>query len=186
LKELSLSLSYDARKNIYYYESFKLNKLDSIYDKETRQGARFQLFYRPSNNIVCGGNLGYRSPEPTDSTKTPALNGNAFLTFTQVPFINASATISATTLTSFNIKNMTIYEISLMRDFLKGNVNLEVEYRLGNYQYKNSTSSVLQNIAAMSLFWRIAKKTSISANFEATFENTGNYANIYFTISQRF
>lgn len=185
-KELSLSVSYDARKNIYYFETFKMNKLDSIYDKETRQGARFQAFYRPFKNFVWGGNVGYRSPEMRDTTHTPALNGYTYLTYTQVPFINASATISATTLTSYYIKNMTVYEISLMKDFFNGNVNLEVEYRLGNYQYKNSALVTQQNIAAMSLFWRIAKKTSISANVEATFENTNNYASLYLTINQRF
>ena len=184
-KKLSLSLSYDARKNIYYFESFKLNKLDSIYDKETRQGARFQVFYNPSTNIVWGGNVGYRSPQLTDSMRTPAFNGNTFVTFTQVPFINASATISATTLTSFNITNMTVYEISLMRDFFKGNVNLEVQYRLGSYQYKNSPAPILQNILAMNLFWRVAKKTTLSVNLETTFEKTVNYGNIYFNISQR-
>ncbi len=186
LNELSLSLSYDARKNIYYFESFKLNKLDSIYDKETRQGARLQVFYRPLNNIVWGGNIGYRSPELSDTTRTPALNGNAFVTISQVPFINASATISATTLTSFNIKNMTVYQISLMRDFFKGNVNVEVEYRLGNYQYKNASSSILQNIAAMNIFWRIAKKTAFSVNLEATFEKNSNYGSIFINLSQRF
>lgn len=186
VKNLSLSLSYDARKNIYYFETFKKNKLDSIYDKDTRQGFRFMTMYHPFKNIVWGANVGYRLAERTDSTHTPALNGYTYLTYTQVPLIDASATISATALSSRYIKNMMVYEISLTRDFFKGNVNVELNYRLGNYQYRYAALPTQQNIAAMSLFWRVAKKLTLSANFEATFEKNNNYSSLYFNISQRF
>lgn len=186
-KKLSFSLSYDARKNIYYYETFKKNKLDSIYDKETRQGLRFQTVFRPFKNIVWGGNAGYRLPENTDSTHIAAMNGYTYLTFLKVPYIDASATLSATAISSKYIRNMTVYEISLTRDFFKGNVNVEVEYRLGNYQYRQSAlPATTQNIAAMSIFWRVAKKLMLSANIEATFEKSNNYGSIYLNIGQRF
>jgi len=42
----------------------------------------------------------------------------------------------------------------------------------------------------MSLFWRIAKKLTISANFEGTMETSGttktNYGSLYLGINQRF
>jgi len=47
-RQLSVSLSYDARKNIYYYETYK-NRIDSTLDKATRQGFRLQTTIRPSD-----------------------------------------------------------------------------------------------------------------------------------------
>jgi len=83
-----------------------------------------------------------------------------------------------------------VYGLSLNRDFLTGKVNAQIEYRMGNFRYTNTVNQTQQNIGAMSLFWRIAKKTTISCNFEGTLEsNNGiknNYASIYFSISQRF
>jgi len=181
----STSLSYDARKNIYYYETFPQNKIDSTLDKETRQGFRFNLMYRPFKYFVWGGNVGYN----LKSINTGAsMNANSFLSYTQLPF-NTYGTLTVTALKTPNITSMMVYGISLNRDFLAGKVNAQIEYRMGNFQYVNSTIPTQQNIAAMSLFWRIAKKLTLSANFEGTFETSGttkNYNSLYLNISQRF
>ena len=47
------------RKNVYYYETYK-SYVDSILDKETRQGMKFQANYRLFQGLVWGGNAGYR------------------------------------------------------------------------------------------------------------------------------
>lgn len=188
-KNVSMSLAYDARKNIYYYETFAKNKIDSTLDKETRQGFRFQTMYRPFRNLIWGGNVGYRlaSQQKSDTLPTSSsINGYTYLTYTQVPLIDASVTISATALKSMYMKSMTVYGISLSRDFFSGNVNVEAEYRLGSYLYSNITTSVQQNIAAMSIFWRIAKRLTLSANFEATLEKNNNSGLVFLNISQRF
>ena len=56
---ISFSLSYDARKNVIYYETFK-STVDSIFENETRQGIRFGTNIRPFNNLFIGLNGGYR------------------------------------------------------------------------------------------------------------------------------
>jgi hypothetical protein len=188
LKNLSMSLSYDARKNIYYYETYPRNKIDSTLDKEIRQGFRFQTMYYPFKFLVWGGNAGYRF-QPSDPK--PSINAYTFLSCPQVPWINAYLTISATALSSTYMKNMTVYGISMPRDFFNGKMNLEAEYRLGNYTYNNAALPSTQNIASMSVFWRIAKKLTVSANFEATFENnnslsTSNYGSLFINLIKRF
>ena len=183
----STSLSYDARKNIYYYETFPQNKIDSTLDKETRQGFRFNLMYRPFKYFVWGGNAGYNLP--SINTKE-SMNANSFLSYTQLPF-NTYGTLTVTALKTPYLKSMMVYGISLNRDFLAGKVNAQIEYRMGNFTYVNAlTDPTKQNIGAMSLFWRIAKKLTISANFEGTMETSGttktNYGSLYLNISQRF
>jgi len=185
-KNLSTSLSYDARKNIYYYETFPQNKIDSTLDKETRQGLRFNVLYRPFKYFALGGNAGYNLP--TINTKE-SMNANSYLCYTQLPF-NTTGILTVTGLKTSYIKSMMVYGLSLNRDFLAGKVNAQIEYRMGNFQYTNTILPTKQNIGQMSLFWRIAKKLTVSANFEGTLEtNSGinnNYANIYINISQRF
>ena len=185
-KKFTTSLSYDARKNIYYYQTFPQNKIDSTLDKETRQGIRYNFMYRPFKNFVWGTNLGYNLKTVNTGSSE---NANSYLCYTQLPY-NTTGTLTVTGLKTPYLTSMMIYGLSLNRDFSAGKINAQIEYRMGNFQYTNTTIPTHQNIAAMSLFWRIAKKLSVSANFEGTFEMNGanktNYATIYFNISQRF
>jgi len=182
----STSLSYDARKNIYYYETFPQNKIDSTLDKETRQGLRFNLIYRPFKYFVWGGNAGYNIKSTTTGE---SMNANSFISYTHLPF-NTIGTITVTALKTPYLTSMMVYRVSLSRDFWDGKFNAQVEYRIGNLKYTNTISPTVQNIGQMSLFWRIAKKTALSANFEGTFEtsngNKTNYGSAYLNISQRF
>jgi len=187
-KQLSMSLSYDARKNIYYYETFK-NQIDSILDKTTRQGFRFNSIIRPIKYMNLGINAGYRLPTNQRTDTVASVNANAYLGYTNLPF-NLATTITATGFKSGTTKG-TVYGISLSRDFISGNINAEIEYRLANYLYGNSLLPTKQNIAAFSLSWRLAKKLTLSANVEATFENDNagqpnNAGRAFLNISQRF
>ena len=180
-KILSLFVSYDARKNVYYYETFK-NQIDSIIDRETRQGLRFQFTFRPVNNLSLGGSAGYRFQK---SDPTPSINANSYLSYNQLPFILASASLNATLLKTNYIDGM-VYGISLSRDIFNGKIYTGIEYRLVNYTYKNSQLSLRQDIAELSLSWRIAKKLTLTADYEATYEKDNNLGRIYLNISQRF
>lgn len=181
LKNLSLSVSYDARKNVYYYETFK-NQIDSIIDRETRQGLRFQFNYRPVKYLSWGGWAGYRFQK---SDPIPSINANSYLTYSQLPLILTSVTINATYLKTNYIDGM-VYGISFSRDLMAGKIYTSLEYRLVNYTYKNSNISLRQDIAELSLSWRIAKKTTLSADYEATFEKGNNLGRIYVNLTQRF
>jgi hypothetical protein len=180
LKSLSLFVSYDARKNIYYYETFK-NQIDSIIDKESRQGLRFQYTYRPAKFLTWGGSGGYRFQK---SDPTPSINAYSYLNYSLVPGIRASTTINATLLRSNYIDGM-VYGVSISRDIINGKVYTELQYRLVNYTYKNSHVTLRQDIAELSLSWRIAKKLTLSADFEATHETESNYGRVYLSLIHR-
>lgn len=180
LKSLSLFVSYDARKNIYYYETFK-NQIDSIIDKESRQGLRFQYTYRPAKFLTWGGSGGYRFQK---SDPTPSINAYSYLNYSLVPGIRASTTINATLLRSNYIDGM-VYGVSISRDIINGKVYTELQYRLVNYTYKNSNVTLRQDIAELSLSWRIAKKLTLSADFEATHETESNFGRVYLSLIHR-
>jgi len=181
LKNLSLFVSYDARKNVYYYETFK-NQIDSIIDKETRQGLRFQYTYRPAKFLTWGGSAGYRFQK---SDPTPSINAYNYISYSQLPFILTAATINATLLKSNYIEGM-VYGISLSRDILYGKVYTELQYRLVDYTYKNTNNILRQDIAEISLSWRVAKKLTLSADYEVTYEKDNNSGRVYLNLTQRF
>ncbi len=186
---LSLSLAYDARKNVYYYETYPQNKLDSILDKETRQGLRFNFYYRPFKNFTWGGNANYRLPSYINSDTVPTMNASSFISYSRLP-LDIYGTINVMALRSVNTDGM-VYGISLSRDFFAGKVNAQVDYRMTNYSRKSVLTSS-ENTATVSIFWRIARKTTISGNFEGTFTKDANYTTpnnygrMYINISQRF
>ena len=59
VKRLSLSASYDNRKNVIYYETYK-SYINQIIDIEARQGISFQVSYYTLENISFGIKTGYR------------------------------------------------------------------------------------------------------------------------------
>jgi len=181
LKNLSLLVSYDARKNVYYYETFK-NQIDSIIDRETRQGLRFNFNYRPVKYLSWGGSAGYRFQK---SDPVPSINANSYLNYSLLPYILTSVTLNATLLKTNYIDGM-VYGITFARDLMAGKIYTSLEYRLVNYTYANSNITLRQDIAELSVSWRIAKKLMLSADYEATYEKDNNLGRIYLNLTQRF
>ena len=95
-KSFTISGSYDARKNIMYYETYK-SYIDRILDSEIRQGFRLQANYNITNAVVVGVQAGYRYLK---SDPHPSRNLYGYLSYNQIPGVNISATLSATYLES--------------------------------------------------------------------------------------
>jgi len=181
LQNLSMALSYDARKNIYYYETYK-NYVDSLLDKETRQGLKFQVNYQPFNRISWGGTAGYRF---ATATSNQSLNGYTYLTYSQLPIIDATFTINATALKTDYMTGM-IYGASLSRDFFKGKLYTELSYQNVNYTYTTTTQLLEQNVD-INLSWRMTRKLIFSMDLEAMKDTNSNLqGRLFFNITQRF
>lgn len=181
IKQLSLSLSYSKRQNIIYYETYK-NIIDQLLATSAMQGYQLQLNFRPGKKISIGANAGYRFSK-TDPK--PSKNIYSYLTYSNLPWINASATISATFMNTSFI-NGNIFSLGLSRDIVPGKLSGGIGYRYVDYKFVNSETPLIQNMAEMDLTWRIMKKLSFSLNYEGTFEKSRNYNSIYVNITQRF
>ena len=79
-----------------------------------------------------------------------------------------------------------VYGVSLTHDLFSGKLYTELQYRMVDYLYRNSSTKLKQNIGQISLSLRAAKKLTITADFEATFENQNNYQRLFVNITQRF
>ncbi|MBK8702299.1 MAG: hypothetical protein IPN33_00910 [Saprospiraceae bacterium] len=152
-KKINISASYDNRKNIIYYESYK-NFIDQLIDDETRQGLRFNINYRPLKKLTVGANASWRFQK---SGANDAKNLNAYLTYSRIPGLNASATLSANLLQTGYLDSK-IFGLKIAKDIIAGKFNGEIYYRYVDYQYKNYEFSVNQHIAGLSFAVNITRK----------------------------
>lgn len=172
-QNLSLAMSFDARRNVYYFETYK-SRIDSLLEKEMRQGLRFHFNYRPFRFLTWGGIAGYRLNTPASHESKYA---TSYLAISKIPGIDASFTLTGTALQTTNLFGY-IAGAAISRDFMDGKLNGEIEYR------KDLIFS--QDIADLSLSWRLSRKLMLSADFETTFENSHLTERVFINLTQRF
>lgn len=178
---LSFTLSYDARKNVIYYESFK-TFLDSIIENETRQGLRVGTNLRLFNSVFVGLNAGYRF---LNKDKRPSKNFNGFAAFSQIPWIEISPTFSYSQLSSSYI-NGKIYEISISKFLSAIDFSISAALTYMNYEYIAEMLNVNQKSFRIDLSGIIYGPLSFSINYEGVFEKKLSFTTLLTGISYRF
>jgi hypothetical protein len=182
LQRLSMSLSYSARQNVIYYETYK-TYLDRLLDNQTLQGYSLQVNYSPVNKLSIGATASYRfnklDPKPTQ-------NLYAYLTYSQIPGINTSVTVS-TIMLKTGYLNGRIYSAGLSKDLASGKLYMGLTYRYVDYHYNNTEYiPTYQNMGEFSLTWRIIRKLAFSVYYEGTFEKINQYHRIYAQVNMGF
>lgn len=180
-KNLSITGSYDARKNVIYYETYK-TLIDSVFENEMRQSVRLQTNYHITRDIVFGLQAGYRFIK-SDSRPTRNLYG--YLTYSQVPGMNISLTLSGTYLES-DYMNGKVLGALLSRDLINGKFQTSIGYRYVDYTFPENLQNVVQNIGEMNLYWIFLKNLSFSVNYEGTFEKKDLYNRLFLQLRKRF
>jgi hypothetical protein len=180
-KRLSLFGSYDARKNIIYYETYK-NFIDQLLEDETRQGLRFNFHYRPLNKISIGSSAGYRFQK---GQPEPSTNLHSYITISSIPGIRASATVSTVWIRSPYLEGF-IYGARVGRDLVKGKIFSELELRNVSYRYAYTEDPLRQTIAGARFSWRLTKKLSLTLNYEGEIQMHKINNRLYSYITQRF
>ncbi len=182
IKQLSISASYSARQNVVYYETFATNIIERLLETTTLHGYSAQINIRPTKNISVGLKAGYRDRKEDPA---PSTNYYAYLTFNRVPFINASATLSATILETGYLSGG-IYSAGITRDIIPGKLSGGLSFKYVDYKFTTSETKLVQNMGEIDLTWKVYKKLYCSVNYEGTFEKDANYNRVYFNLTQRF
>jgi hypothetical protein len=180
-RNFTITGSYDQRKNVLFFETYK-SLIDSVYQNEKRQSFRLQTNYRITQNLTLGLESGYRFLK---SDPRPSKNAYGYLTYSQVPGLKISVTLTGTYLES-NFMNGKVLGANISKDLFLGKLQTSVGYRYVDYTLPESKLSILQNIGEMSLYWQFSRKISFSANYEGTFEKHDKYNRIYLQIRRRF
>lgn len=160
-----LSASFDNRKNIIYYETYK-NFIDQYIEDETRQGFRFGISHRATRNISWGINSALR----LKAGKATSKNLNGYVSISRVPFINARASFRANFLQT-DFLDSQIFGARLSKELVRGKINGEIYYRWVDYKYKLGDRVLHQNIGGGSLSFRIQKQMSLYLYYEGVFDS---------------
>jgi hypothetical protein len=180
-KSFSISGSYDARKNVVYYETYK-SYLDYMLETEMRQGFRLQANYRISPELMAGLSSGFRFLK---SDPHPSENLYGYFTWSQLSGLKLIFTGSGTYLQT-GFTNGVIAGANVSRGFFDGKLISEIGYRYVDYTLPETSSKLNQNEGEVDLSMQLSRKLFISAYYEGTFGKIDRYTNIYLQFRIRF
>ncbi len=181
IRKLSISMSYRSQSNLIYYETYK-DYVQQLIDDKNIRGFRLQVNYRPVKYLTIGAKAGYRS---RDDDPLPSKNFYAYLSYSRIPAVDMSATLSFTMLESSYLKGR-VYSLRLSKDLIAGKLYGGVSYRYVDYDYMLYESSLVQHIGDINLNWRIIPKLSLMVAYEGVFESKYQYNRLYVNVIKRF
>jgi hypothetical protein len=179
--KFSISGSYDARKNVMYYETYK-TFTDRMLENEMRQGFRLQASYRFARDLTFGLQTGYRFLK---SDPHPSKNIYGYLTYSNIPGVNIAATISGT-YTESSYMNGKIYGANITRDFFKNKLQTSLGYHYVDYTMPENDLKEIQHIGEINFYWLLPAKMALGINYEGTFNQQYQYHRIYLQLRKRF
>jgi len=163
-KIFNISLSYDTRRKILYYETFRTDIERMLEDDEARKGARIRVHIRPVKNTSTGISYAKRFQS---SGQNPSDNINAFFTLNKIPWIQGLLSVNYNLNVSSYLESR-ILSFRHSRYFFKNVLYLDIYYRIIQYSYKNNkfndalNTRYEQNFIGTSLNLAITKKLHFS------------------------
>jgi hypothetical protein len=146
-----------------------------LLDTESLQGYSLQIAYRPVSKLTIGGSGAYRFQQ-SDYRQTK--NASLYVSYSQIPGIGIAVTGSFTWLETSYLGGK-VYSLGVSRSFAAGKLYSGLNYRYVDYRYVNTETSLPQNLAEISLTWRIYRKIACSVYYEGTFEASNQYNRVY-------
>jgi hypothetical protein len=177
---VSFSLSYDARKNVIYYETFK-SFIDSLFENETRQGFNIRLNVRPLKRVFIGLNGGYRFQK---NDIKPTRNFGGYISYSQIPVIEITPTVSYTKLITSFIEGG-VAGLRLSRS-LGSYFDLSVYYRNTQYKFYSTISNLNQNSVSVDLSTILFNPVFFTISYEGDFEQKSTSGRILLDLTTRF
>jgi len=179
--KFSMSGSYDARKNVIYYETYK-TFTDRMLENEMRKGFRLQTSYRFTRDLTFGLQAGYRFIKSDPQTSK---NLHGYLTYSNIPGLNMTLTLSGTYTESSYINGL-LYGANLSRDFFNNKLQAGVGYHYVDYTMPENDLKEIQHIGEINIYWMLPAKMAFGINYEGTFEQQYKYNRIYVQLRKRF
>ena len=181
VKTLSISTSYNSRKNIIYYETFK-SYAEQLYNDETRHGIRMRINWKAKKYIYFGINSGYRYKNGDNRS---SYNYSGSISHSRLPLLRISSRITVSYLTS-NYLDGKIMNLYISKNLFNGYIAASSSYKYVDYQYRSNESTLIQHLFSGDLTWQLKSKLSFTMSYNGSFEDELDYNQIYFSISQRF
>lgn len=181
-RKVNLMVSYDSRKRIIYYETFRTEIERLLDDDLARQGIRASLNVRPAKHLIVGASYSNRF-QSNEQNKSDNLHG--FVTLSKLPWVGGGLSVTYNQ-NSSNYLASQIFSVRHSRSMLDDKLYANFYYRRVYYTYGKSENALLQNYYGTDLSYYLFRNLLFSVSGElSTFNNENNYR-IYTKIVKRF
>lgn len=162
--KLQLSASFDSRRNIIYYETYK-NQIEQLIEDESRQGLRLGFNYAPMKSVSIGVNTSWRFQQSGANQST---NYNGYINIAKIGKIKIRTSITANLLETAYLKS-NMLGIRLSHQLIRNKLDAEAYFRRIDYQFGNTGNTVSQHIGGGSLSFTLAKNMNLFVYYEGIF-----------------
>lgn len=178
---ISTSLSYDARKNVVYYETYK-TLLDYLIENEMRQGYSASISIKPISQLYISLNSGYRFQK---RDAKPARNFGGTVSYYQIPYAKIDGSISLLKLiSSYSEGNQIGFRAT--KSLWNDDLSLTGELRDIKYRFVNNPLAMHQLIAGLEMSVRIPFNMYASLSYEGVFEKKNTQGGFFLDLTKRF
>lgn len=181
-RKLSLTLSYDNRKRVIFYETFRTQVERLLDDDIARQGIRLRVNLRPINRVFAGASFAKRFQSNSENNSQ---NLNAFITLSRFPFKDGTLSIRYNRNESNYLKS-NIYSTTYSFYSFKNKLNTQLYFRNVQYDYFTSENKSMQNYYGANLYLRITRSLRLGLLFEVSDRQENRYYRINTKLIKRF
>ncbi len=178
-RKVNLSLGFDSRKNRIYYETYK-DFLETLIERETRQGLRFRIGIRPFKKISFSLMSNVRFKNKNLSSKYY----NAMVFFRSIPIIKSNISLSANLINTDYLDSKSLSLRFSKR--IKKRINLRLEYKYYQYFYPGTKVTRKQNRIGGSLNFNIIKRLYFSIYYEKALQKERDFSRLNLRATKRF
>ncbi len=178
---VSASISYDERKNVIYYETYK-SYAEKLFDEAVRRGARIRVNFRPFKYVSASVNAGFRN---RDGDKQPNVNLGGSVSHSKLPFFNLSGSLSGNFINTSYLTGGSV-GLRFMRSFFNGFMNSSLSMKGLFYAYGVGELLINQNVLGFDVSFNLMKKLSLTITHESVFEGRDTFGRTFISLNQRF
>ncbi len=178
----NVTVSYDSRKQIIYYETFQSNIERLLDDDLARQGIRLRLNVRPIKIIWLGASFSNRTQSDSQNESN---NIYSYATLTAIPMLKGRLNVSYN-INSSNYLTSNVLSVRHSRELANNKLTADFYYRMADYEYKNQDIAYQQNYYGIGLGWQISRTWQLNFSGEYSTINEENNMRFYTQLSKRF
>ena len=181
-RKINLTLSYDSRKRIIYYETYQ-TQIEQLLDEDiARQGIRARVNVRPIKYLSTA--ISY-SKRFQSNSQNKSDNINSYVSWSRIPRIGGRVSLNYNLNTSNYLKS-NIISLRHSRAFFDRKLNADFYYRFVNYDYENNNLKLNQHYVGTYLSYYLYRTLMISLSGEIAISDLDNNYRLNTKIVKRF
>ncbi|MEJ2614312.1 MAG: hypothetical protein P8Z35_05105, partial [Ignavibacteriaceae bacterium] len=178
---LTINLSYDARRNVIYYETFK-SLYDSLFENQLRQGLRLSFFIRPFRGMFLNLGGGYSFQK---GDIKPSRNFNISVTKSDIPLLDISASLTFNRILS-NYQSGSVYGVTLTKFIPFNSSTITAGISKLQYNFGGFTGSIDQKVLTLQISTKLVNHLYFNIYYEGDFQGKTTFGRLMAGINYRF